>query len=462
MQIGFSSTFSAMFLEDLREKTRRGLEGKVKDGLNAGGRAYGYRQATDDRGNAITGHLVIDETEAMVIRRIFRDYAAGKSPLSIAAALNAEGIPAPRGNGTGSGGWKQNTINGNRERGTGILNNELYIGTRVWNRLRYIKTPDGNSRQSRLNPRSEWKTASVPDLRIVGDDLWSAVKARQDRMAKARPSLNATDGNLLSVSRNLRRRKYLLSGLVKCGICGGSMTVAGGTRKGSIRRYYCANFKEKGPAVCSGMPGIPLREVEEFALAGLRDGLMQPAAYETFRRDFGRHMQASQSATEEDLRLRDARIREHEKIKANLMRAVETGTVSTPVLERLHQVHEDLERMKADRIAAEPQPIELPANLPELYRQHIMDLVATLSDESVAGDAGDELRTMIDRITVRHDPVAGHSIELEGKIVELLQAGSAKAKSPASGGAYAGARSSFELVAGARNHYSRTELNCRI
>jgi hypothetical protein len=82
-------------------------------------------------------------------------------------------------------------------------------------------------------------------------------------------------------------------------------------------------------------------------------------------------------------------------------------------------------------------------------RQHIMDLVATLSDESVAGDAGDELRTMIDRITVRHDPVAGHSIELEGKIVELLQAGSAKAKSPASGGAYAGARSSFELVAGA-------------
>lgn len=62
----------------------------------------------------------------------------------------------------------------------------------------------------------------------------------------------------------------------------------------------------------------------------------------------------------------------------------------------------------SDRIAAGPQLVELPANLPEVYRQHIIDLIATLSDKSVAGVLGDKLRRMIDRITIRHDPDARH------------------------------------------------------
>src|SRR3546814_15444582 len=56
----------------------------------------------------------------------------GKSCKAIAAGLNNEGILGPRG-----GIWRQNTINGNRARGTGILNNQLYVGWLVWNRLEY-------------------------------------------------------------------------------------------------------------------------------------------------------------------------------------------------------------------------------------------------------------------------------------------------------------------------------------
>lgn len=150
--------------------------------------------------------------------------------------------------------------------------------------------------------------------------------------------MNATDDNLLSVSRHMRRRKYLLSGLVKCGICGGSMTVAGGTTKGSIRRYYCANAKEKGASVCVGMPGIPQRNVEEFALAGLRDGLMQPAAYEQFRKDFLQKMQSSQSAAEEHLALLDKRIRTLERAKANLIIAIKSGAIVEDLAEEYNKV----------------------------------------------------------------------------------------------------------------------------
>ncbi len=60
-------------------------------------------------------------------------------------------MPGPSGKG-----WGTSTINGNRRRGTGILNNELYTGKLVWNRLAYIKNPETGNRISRLNPKSEW------------------------------------------------------------------------------------------------------------------------------------------------------------------------------------------------------------------------------------------------------------------------------------------------------------------
>ena len=42
--------------------------------------------------------------------------------------------------------WGPSTIAGNPARGTGILNNELYIGRLVWNRLRYVKDPSTGKR----------------------------------------------------------------------------------------------------------------------------------------------------------------------------------------------------------------------------------------------------------------------------------------------------------------------------
>ncbi|WP_342742192.1 recombinase family protein [Sulfitobacter marinus] len=74
---------------------------------------------------------------------------------------------------------RQTTINDNRERGTGILNNELYIGRRVWNRLRYSKHPETGKRVSRLNPQEDWITFEVPELRIVEQSVWESAKERQ-------------------------------------------------------------------------------------------------------------------------------------------------------------------------------------------------------------------------------------------------------------------------------------------
>ena len=94
--------------------------------------------------------------------RIFREYVAGIAPKAIAKRLNHDGIAGPFG-----GTWSPGTIHGNAKRGTGILNNELYIGRLIWNRLRYVKNPDTGKRISRLNPNAEWITKEILFLRIV-------------------------------------------------------------------------------------------------------------------------------------------------------------------------------------------------------------------------------------------------------------------------------------------------------
>ncbi|WP_210425302.1 recombinase family protein [Spongiibacter thalassae] len=158
----------------------------------------------DGNGEPIKGDREINQDQAEIINQIFRDYAAGISPKAIAKSLNESGIPGPSGKG-----WTQSTINGNRDRGTGILNNELYIGRLVWNRQRFIKDPDTGKRVPRLNPESEWIIQDVPELAIVDQVLWLAAKERQKKLTKTRKKNDAL--------WNCRRPKYLFSGLMKCG-----------------------------------------------------------------------------------------------------------------------------------------------------------------------------------------------------------------------------------------------------
>lgn len=111
---------NALFLKDLADKTRRGQRGRVELGKSGGGNAYGYDvvKTFDGNGAPVRGDRTINAVQAEVIRRIFRDYAIGKSAKRIAFELNKESIPAP-----GGGAWGFSTINGNPKRGNGILNN---------------------------------------------------------------------------------------------------------------------------------------------------------------------------------------------------------------------------------------------------------------------------------------------------------------------------------------------------
>ena len=182
---------NALFLKDLAEKTRRGLRGRIEDRQVRRRRELRLsRRAVAERRNVTTGEREIEPEEAAVVERIFSDYAAGVSPKQIAKNLNREGVA-----GRSAAPWSPSTIYGNAKRGTGILNNELYVGRLVWNRQRYVKDPDTGKRVSRLIRQPSGCAKEVPELRIVPDELWAAAKPRQQ------PDATRDEGQRAAIGR---------------------------------------------------------------------------------------------------------------------------------------------------------------------------------------------------------------------------------------------------------------------
>jgi site-specific DNA recombinase len=434
LKLSFSSLMNAEQIEKLRHHVRRGLGEKVRKGTSAGGLSYGYRVPRHPNGDRVTGALEIVEEEASVVRRIMSEYAAGEPPKRIAVRLNEDEIPSPSG-----GMWKMNTILGNRARGTGILNNELYVGQRVWGRLTYLKDPESGQRVSRLNDLAAVIRVPAPEMRIVPDELWEAVKKRQAGHDEKRRTHARSDRTGLSGSQSLRRAKYLLSGLLQCGRCGGPMTVAG-----SAPYYYCANEHEKGPKACLGMKGIRVKSLQVWILGLLRDRLMQPDAVEAFLADYRQHHEVVTREQRDRLKTGKKTLEKLTRQIEQLVMSVANGHSSPALLAKLREL-EDQKATLEERLAADDQvePPIFPADLAARYRAKVDDLAATLSAPEQATEASEVLRGLIDRIVIHPGGDAGHQIELIGELPALLSLASND-----NAAAITAAGSSLKLVAG--------------
>jgi site-specific DNA recombinase len=319
MHVAMLGMVAEQFISDLRTKTRRGQRGRIEAGRSAGGLAFGYTVLPD-------GDRVIEEVEAETVRRIFRDYAAGVGPRELAASLNSERIPGP-----GGRPWKDTTIRGQRERGTGLLNNELYVGRLVWGRTEYRKNPSTGKRVARTIHQSELVIKERPDLRIVSDDLWQAVRRRQEASFHAMPRDN--NGNALN---RLHRKTHLLSGLIRCGVCHGPMAI---TAKG---RYGCSTYRANRG--CSNSQTIPREHVEERVLCGLKQRLFNSELVGEFIDEFQKQVQRTRKQQIDAVKRSQSRLKELDSMIEKLVDTIAAGLSSPSVLDRLTM----LEREKAD------------------------------------------------------------------------------------------------------------------
>jgi DNA invertase Pin-like site-specific DNA recombinase len=419
MHAGLKGLMSEIFLTELGNKTRRGLMARVAAGASGGGVSYGYRAVPGK-----PGEHEINPREADVVRRIYADYVAGATPREIAAALNAEGIPGPRG-----GKWNSSTLNGSRSRANGILQNRLYIGELVWNRQRFIKDPSTGKRVSRLNPESEWQRAAAPHLAIVDNSIFGLAAARKLERTADRGPVAA-------------KPRHMLSGLTRCGCCGAGYTIIGNDRIG------CAGHRERGD--CTNNRTITRAHVEDRVLEALDTYLADPdmiaayvARYHAARREL--------AATKADQRGSiEARIAELTRSIDRIVDLVVEGRASDALVERLRALEADRNDASAQLDALSPQaePIVLHPSAPDRYRKIIAELRQHLDGirEGRPRDAVlERLRDMIDKVVItpkgKGKPV---DIQVHGLLAELLVQ---KREAPQLRGA---------LVAGARNNRAPT------
>lgn len=87
-------------------------------------------------------------------------------------------VPGPRGLK-----WQDTAIHGSRERRTGILNNETYVGRLIFNRRKFSKNPEKEQREARMNDERDWVVSEVAELR-TSDELWAKVKQKQKQKQK--------------------------------------------------------------------------------------------------------------------------------------------------------------------------------------------------------------------------------------------------------------------------------------
>ncbi len=417
LHVGLKGTMNALFLKDLAIKTHRGIRGRVEAGKIGGGNAYGYRvvHQLDARGEPIRGEREIIEEQAEIVRRIFREFVAGKGPQRIAADLNRDGIPSPTGQR-----WNDTTIRGNRIIGSGILNCELYIGVIRWNRQKKLKNPDTGRFAYRLNPESEWIRSEAPELRIVPQALWDAARARQDELTAlyqkqidgsraATRAMMARNGGLNAT----HRPRTLLSGLVLCGCCGGTYA-----RRGQDR-YACTNHVLGNG--CDNARTIARTVLETRVLAGLRDRMMTPdmaaeamRAYAQETNRLNRERRQTEDATRRDLA-------DTAKAVAEIVRVIEQGGWHRALSERLTELEAKQDSLAA-RLSDVPQDVpDIHPGIAETYRRRIERLTAALNHPDDALEAADAIREVIDRIVVTPGKKHGdYTITLQGELGTVL------------------------------------------
>jgi site-specific DNA recombinase len=209
--------------ETIVENVKNGMKQKAKEGFFNGGRMLGYES------KAIVGDvknkLSIIEEEAIIVRLIFELYTKGKGYKYISSKLNALNYKTIKGN----------LFNIQAVRG--IITNPTYAG-----KIRFNKYVDHKKNRRRGN-KSEFVLAVGQHEPIIDSETWN----------KAESLLKERTGR----SKKIHKGVFLLTGLLKCPVCGSSMVAGRVTRKNNdgtktkYNYYQCSRYKNYGRHECS-------------------------------------------------------------------------------------------------------------------------------------------------------------------------------------------------------------------
>lgn len=293
------NTFDEYQSKENAKHTSRAMKENARQGFFNGSRApYGYDAVETEvigRRGRNRKKLAINQNEAAVVKNIFDMYLHGVNAENfgckkIAMLLNEQGL-SMRGNEFAT----QKIHN--------ILANPLYAGEYYYNVI------DSKTKQTR--PPEEWVKTEIPA--IIDMHTFEQVKAKRDARSPARTPASRVAS------------PTLLSGLIKCGVCGSRMTLATG-KSGQYKYYKCTNRARKGNAVCNSK-NLPLEKTNEMVVKELCAKVFEPTRLHKILTDFRKQLEAKNKGENEKLNLINNEIKIVENRQKRLLEAIETGVV---------------------------------------------------------------------------------------------------------------------------------------
>lgn len=385
----------------IQERARRGRLFAARQGrVNWSHAPYGYRILL--KTESAPQKLLVDETEAEVVREIYRwCVEEGLSTYAIEKRLRERGVPTRKGSALG---WCQSSV-------SDILRDTVYKGEGYYNRTKradakrprmergYKDLRPGNGLSHAERSKEEWIPVRV--AAIVDPETWELA---QEQLLRNRER----------ATRNNTKHNYLLRSLLICGRCGRRMIGAWTTHGG---RYVCSvRYPRSAPWSCDGR-SVMAHAVEPLIWEYVRELLSDPellqARYEEGRGDAAIEVREEQ---ERERILRKLKALEREVDR--LVDAYQAGVIELVELKERRQRIEEHGSMLKARLAEigkqrtdREQEIRLLQGLEEFC-----DSVRDSLVEPSFGIKQQVLRLVVDRIVVEDSKLLVHHVVPAGPV----------------------------------------------
>lgn len=340
---GSMALFNQIWALQSRQKTMEKMRFMARNGQHTGGKpALGY-QVKD-------GRLEICEEEAVIVRRIFQEYADGKSYRDIIAGLNRDGLKTKRGNAFGS-----NSLHD-------LLHNEKYIGVLTYGGAPYREDGTRN-------------THAAPNANVIR--IEDAIPAIIDKKTFETVQKRMAQNKHQQGGRPPVKRDYPLKGKVFCGECKSAMTIS--TSQLKYNYYRCTGKKRLH--TCENAP-ISTDYLEQRVADTLRMILGKPEETNGLIRILRDQAEQIQSGAVNRLQ---QLIQQEREVAAKLDNAVEAvlNGLSSPAIKARIQ---ELEQQKA-AISRDMRHLKTAVDasaVPEQKLRDILDLIISSTEEDAS------------------------------------------------------------------------------
>ena len=354
---GSMALFNQIWALQTRQKVIEKMRFMARSGQHTGGRVpLGYQ--------VVDGRLTICESEAHLVRRVFQEYANGKTYREIIAGLNADGHTTKSGKPFGA-----NSLHD-------MLKNEKYVGTLVYGKV--PKKANG-SRNSHAPAAADCIRIEDALPAIVDRDLWEKVQIKMAKNQRA------------SAGRPATVRAYPLKGKVFCGDCKSAMIIT----KSKYRYYYYTCSGKQRLHNCDMMP-IRADELEESVAQGVRDVLGREGNIRYLIEILREQQSRIQGGAVNQLNAIIAREADVERQLDNASNAILQGLTSAALVKKIHELEEEKRRI-AYELRQLREQIDA-ASIPEDRLKQCLQVVLAAPDNSA-------ILSIVGRVEVCQDTI---------------------------------------------------------